>query len=100
MPFLSLGLSKDEQQVSPEQTQTDEIVRDDSAVLGLNFSQSTENDRTSSANGSIATKRPSRAALLAPVDDSDDGRDSHLPPAVEELRRKLFVSEKNAKPEF
>jgi len=100
MPFLSLGLSKDEPPASPEQTQTNEIVRDDSAVLGLNFSRSSEKDQTSAANDSGATKRPSRAALLVPTDDSDDGRDSHLPPAVEELRRKLFESEKNAKPEF
>src|SRR6266536_2209334 len=100
MPFLSLGLSKDEQQATPEHSQTDEIVRDDSSVLGLSFSRSTEKDQTSGANGSSAPKRPSRAALLAPDDDSDDAQHSHLPPAVEELRRKLFESEKDAKPEF
>src|SRR5437899_5886344 len=104
MPFLSLGLLKDEQQASPAQTQADETVADDTAVLGLSFSQRSESCGTPSATASSAAKRPSRAELLAATHSSDEEQHSSLPHAVEELRRRLFESEfeseKDAKPEF
>src|SRR5438128_12544230 len=100
MPFLSLGLSKDEQQASSAQTQADETVADDTAVLGLSFSQQSESSGTPAATDSSAGKRPSRAELLAATHSSDEEQHSSLPPAVEELRRRLFESEKDAKPEF
>src|SRR5437660_276472 len=99
MSFLSLGLSKDEQQASSEQSQTYEIVRDDSAVLGLNFSRSTASAATPARNDSSATQRPPSTALPAVTDDSGEEQHSSLPAAVEELRRRLFESERHARPE-
>jgi hypothetical protein len=103
MPFLSLGLSKDEQQASPEQNQADEIVRDDSAVLGLSFSQSAQRDTNADASDAVRTQRLSRSALLA-SGNPYEAQHSTLPPAVEELHRKLSEAEnarrKEAEPEL
>src|SRR5438128_569483 len=96
MPFLSLGLSNDEQQASPEQNQADKAVRDDSGILGLSFSQS--DDKAAKANASDAPRaqRTPRSVILASAADSNETRHSTLPPAVEELHRKLSDAE-NAK---
>ncbi len=70
MPFLSLGLLKDEQQARPEPSH-DENVGDGSAALGPNIALD------DSVNHDSAE------------DVSGDDQTSILPPAVEELRLKL-----------
>src|SRR5438128_3777586 len=98
MSFLSLGLKSDEQQ--------EETARDDSAVLGLNpaskIAANHSNQSTDRGDAGIRTEAPEavgeRHILREPGngfasahgdDDSEDDQSSNLPPAVEELRRKL-----------
>ena len=96
MPFLSLGLSKDQQQ--------DEIVRDDSAVLGLNtvqhkgtdqsvhptYWQTMPKDRAHTLPAELAVSTVEGSVRPANADDEAEADQVlTLPPGVEELRKKI-----------